>query len=137
MSVISVDKYLLIGSDGSGHSVIMDAPTAAGSYGSAVSPAKLLLLSLAGCTAMDVLMILRKEKQQVTRLEVKVSGDQATEFPHYFKEIRLKYVVQGRGVSEESLKRAIQLSDEKYCSVGATLKGRASIRYSHEILEDQ
>jgi len=136
MSVVSVDKYLLVGSDGSGHSVVMDAPAATGSYGSGISPVKLMLLSLAGCTAMDVLMILRKEGQQVTRLEVKVSGDQATEFPHYFKEIRLKYLVRGRGIREESVKRAIQLSDEKYCSVGATIKGKASIRYSYEILED-
>ena len=132
-----IDGFQFIGYDDGGHSVVMDLPKDKGGGNLGMSPTKVFLASLAGCAAIDVALIMQKQKQDLKELEVLISGEQhAGEFPHYFTRFNIKYVARGKNVSEEALKKAIQLSDEKYCSVGATLKGKAEIVTSYEIVND-
>ena len=122
-----------VGEAGSGHSIVMDGAADFGGGDSAPRPSELLLLSLAGCTGMDVISILRKKRQTVTSLEVMVSGDQREEHPRAFTRIGLKFVVRGEGLNSEAVRRAIELSQEKYCSVGATLQEGVAITTEFEI----
>jgi len=104
--------------------------------GSAASPMELLLLALGGCTGVDVIDILRKKRQHVTDYRIEVHGDRREEFPRAYTRLYVKHIVSGRGVSEKAVARAIELSDQKYCSVAATLRGTAEIVTSYEIIED-
>jgi putative redox protein len=104
--------------------------------GSAASPMELLLLALGGCTGVDVIDILKKKRQHVTNYRIEVQGDRREEFPRAYTKLYVKHIVSGRGVSEKAVARAIELSDQKYCSVAATLRGTAEIVTSYEIIED-
>jgi putative redox protein len=109
-----------------GPAVLMDSPMAPdGPKGP--SPMQLLLISLAGCTGMDVINILQKKRQDVTWFEVSVVGQRAYEHPRYYTGIEIEFVVRGRGVDPRALERAIELSQDKYCSVSAGLKPKAAI----------
>jgi len=120
----------------SGHAVVMDAGPDAGGSNSASRPMELLLMGLGGCSGMDIISILRKKKQQVTGLEAQVSGTMADDYPHKYTEITIEYIVRGKGVAEEAVKRAVQLSMDKYCSVKATLEGSAKVNFSYRIIEE-
>jgi putative redox protein len=111
----------------------MDGPVAGGGYDAAIRPSELVLIGLAGCTGMDVISILRKKRQTVTGLEVVISAEQADEHPRAFRRLKVRYIVQGAGVDEAAVRRAIELSEEKYCSVGATLREPVEITSSFEI----
>src|SRR6185436_18654606 len=104
--------------------------------GSAASPMELLLIALGGCNGVDVIDILKKKRQHVTDYRIEVHGDRRQEFPRAFTKLYVKHIVSGRGVSEKAVARAIELSDQKYCSVAATLRGTAEIVTSYEIIED-
>ncbi len=97
---------------------------------------ELLLLALGGCTGVDVISILRKKRQQITDYRIEVSGERREEHPRAFTRLFVKHIVRGRGVSPDAVVRAIELSDQKYCSVAATLRGEAEIVTSYEIIED-
>ena len=97
---------------------------------------ELLLMGLGGCSGMDIISILRKKKQQVTGLEAHVSGTMADEYPHKYTEVTIEYIVTGKALSEEAVKRAVQLSMDKYCSVKATLEGSARVTFSYRIIEE-
>ena len=86
------------------------------------SPSSLLLAALGGCTAMDVVLVLQKKRQPLTGLVVRVEGEQADEDPHRYTRVTVTYEVHGQGVDRAAVERAVALSDEKYCSVSATLK---------------
>ncbi len=103
---------------------------------SASTPMELLLIALGSCTAVDVISILKKKRQQVTDYRVEVSGARREEHPHSYTRLDVKHIVRGRGVSEQAVARAIELSDTKYCSVAATLRGSAEIVSSYEIEEE-
>lgn len=103
---------------------------------SAATPMELLLLALGGCTGVDVISILRKKRQQITDYRIEVSGDRHDEHPRAFTRLFVKHIVRGHGVSRDAVERAIELSDQKYCSVAATLRGTAEIITSYEIIED-
>ncbi|MBI5847685.1 MAG: OsmC family protein [Nitrospirae bacterium] len=120
----------------SGHAVVMDAGQEVGGINSGSRPMELLLMGIGGCSGMDIISILRKKKQQVTGLEAHVSGVMADDYPHKYTEIAIEYIVTGRKLSEEAVKRAVQLSMDKYCSVKATLEGAARIDFSYRIVED-
>lgn len=120
----------------SGHAVVMDADVDSGGNNTGSRPMELLLMGLGGCSGMDIISILRKKKQQVTGLEAQVSGAMADEYPHKYTEITIEYIVRGKGVAEEAVKRAVQLSMDKYCSVKATLEGSARINFSYRIIEE-
>lgn len=104
--------------------------------GSAASPMELLLLALGGCTGVDVIDILKKKRQHVTGYRIEVHGDRREEYPRAYTKLYVKHIVSGRGVSAKAVARAIELSDQKYCSVAATLRGTAEIVTSYEIIED-
>lgn len=113
----------------------LDARPEAGGHSAGVSPMSLMLTSLAGCTAMDVISILRKKQQDVTAFEVEVEGVRADEHPRVFTEIWVRFTVTGHNVSETAVARAIELSRDKYCGAAATLRHTATLHYSHEIIE--
>jgi putative redox protein len=117
----------------SGHSIVMDGPVKAGGSDSAPRPSELLLLALAGCTAMDVISILRKKRQKVTNFSVTVSGEPGEDYPAAFARLAVSYAIEGRDIDTAAVERAIELSEEKYCSVGATLKQPVVIESSYTI----
>ncbi|MCA9953175.1 MAG: OsmC family protein [Ardenticatenaceae bacterium] len=101
-----------------------------------VKPSDLLLLSLASCSSYDVVLILSRQRQQLTNLFVSVDGQQAAEAPYQFTEIHQHYTVEGVNLDPEKVARAIQLSEEKYCSVAATIRGVAKLTHSFEIVTE-
>lgn len=119
-----------IASDNRGHHLILD--DAAGNTGP--KPIELVAIGLAGCTAFDVIGILRKKRQTVTGYEVRVEAQQKLESPQVFTHVRIHHVVTGVDVSERALQDAIHLSEEKYCSVGAMVKLSAEIETTYEIV---
>jgi len=124
-----------VASDERGHSVVMDIPVEKGGGGTGFRPSDLLPVALGGCSAVDVVRILQKKRQDLKSMEVTVGWEQEQEFPQYFKKIHLSYRIVGMGIKKEAVERAIELSEEKYCSVGATLKPRAEISSSYVIEE--
>jgi putative redox protein len=125
-----------VASADSGHAVVMDADADSGGNNTGSRPMELLLMGLGGCSGMDIISILRKKKQQVTGLEAHVSGTMADEYPHKYTEVTIEYIVTGKALSEEAVKRAVQLSMDKYCSVKATLEGSARVTFSYRIIEE-
>lgn len=99
-------------------------------------PSDLLLLSLASCSAYDVVMILGRQRQNLTNLYVNVDGKQASEPPYQFTEIHQHYTVEGVDLDSQQGTRAIELSEEKYCSVAATVRGVAKLSHSFEIVQN-
>jgi len=130
-----VDGMRFIADGSSGHSVVMDADPEVGGEDTASRPTELVLMGLGGCSGMDVISILRKKKQDVRDLEIHVRGKKADSHPKKFTDIEIEYIVRGKGISEEAVKRSVQLSMDKYCSVKATLEGVAKISYSYRIEE--
>ena len=122
--------------DAHGHSVTVDAPQKDGDRFEGFMPGELLLTSLSGCSGIDVINILQKQRQDVTGLEIRVKGSQQPDAPWTWDEIELQYTVRGKGLNKSAVERAIQLSETKYCSVGATLSGRTNITSTFEVLED-
>ena len=118
---------------GSGHTLILD--DSAG--GTGAKPIEMVAVALAGCTAFDVITVLRqKYHQRVTGYRVRVEADQAERPPQVFTTVRIHHVVSGVGIDEAALKEAIRLSEEKYCSVGAMVQKTATFQTTHEIVED-
>ncbi len=102
----------------------------------AATPMELLLIALGSCTGVDVISILKKKRQKVTDYRIEVSYERREEFPRSYTRLNVKHIVRGRGLSEPAVARAIELSEQKYCSVAATLRGSAEILTSYEILEE-
>jgi len=128
-----IDGMRFVATDSVGHSIVMDASKQAGGEGSGFSPLQLLLAALGGCTGIDVVDIMRKQRQRVDDLEIVVSGERVKEPPRVYSNIHVEYRVGGKGVGEKAVKRAVQLSEEKYCSVGAMLRARAKISSGYSI----
>lgn len=124
------------GSADSGHSLIMDADASAGGENTGFRPMELLLVGFGGCSGMDVISILRKKRQQVSGLEMNVQGEKSDDYPKIYKKVHIEYVVTGKGVQADAVQRAIELSLQKYCSVGATLAKAGSITHSYRIIEE-
>jgi putative redox protein len=119
----------------SGQAFLFDSAPASEMIGP--SPMEALALSLAGCTAMDVISILQKKQQAVTGFEVRVHADRAQDYPKVYTHAALEYRVAGRGVDEQAVTRAIQLSIEKYCPVHAMLSQAFPIALTYVVLEDE
>lgn len=125
-----------VGTDEAGHSVVMDAKPEYNGDGSGMRPVEMVLHGLAGCTGMDVISVLEKKRQDVRGLEIVVHGRQRTdEFPKIYTDIEVEYVVTGYGVKPEAVARAIQLSEEKYCSVKGMLGDQVSVTTSYRVVE--
>jgi putative redox protein len=125
------DEFFL-GTSPSGHTIAIDTK---GDRRSAPSPVEMLLISVAACTAADVISILQKKRQDVVDYIVEITGDRVDDYPRKFVKFHVHHIVRGRSVSEKALADAIALSDTKYCSVAATVRPTATITTSYEIIE--
>jgi len=122
-----------VGVDSSKHSVVMSAQDEAN--GTGMKPSEMLLVALAGCTAVDVVQILEKKRQDLRGLEINVKAEQEQNPPWAFRHIYLEYVVSGRGIKDKAVADAIRISEEKYCSVKATISGVAEVTTSYRVVE--
>jgi putative redox protein len=126
-----VEGLTFLGESASGHQVLMD-----GNAGDkAPSPMEMVLMSVGGCSAIDVVSILRKGRNEVDDCEVTLSSERREEAPRLFTHINLHFIVTGRGLTDKIVERAITLSAEKYCSVSLMLGKATSITHSFEIRE--
>jgi putative redox protein len=121
-----------IGTTPSGYAQAIDVK---GDRHSAPTPLEMLIVSVAGCTAADVISILLKKRQDVTDYRVEITGTRADEHPRKFTAFRVHHIVHGRNVSDKAVADAVELSDTKYCSVAATVRPTATITTSFEIIE--
>ena len=117
---------------GTGHHLLLD--DAAG--GTGAKPIELVVVALAGCTAFDVINILRKKRQQVTGYEVRVEAEQVDEPPQVFNRVRIRHLIRGYDVDPGAVEAAIRLSEEKYCSVGAMVRKTAEFETTCEIARE-
>ena len=116
-----------------GNKITLDAKPDAGGEGKGPSPMELVLIALAGCTAMDIVVIMRKKRLDLQGLNIKVEGERASEHPKYFTKISVEYNFEGKDLKQEDVKQAVELSRDKYCSVSAMLKEKAEISYRWKI----
>ena len=130
-----VQKRQFVGTDDSNHSVVMSSQDE--ENGTGMSPSQLLLVGLGGCTSYDVVGILEKKRQRLTGLEVTVTGEQEPDPPWTYRKIHIHYEVRGKGLSEKAVQSAIKISEEKYCSVAATVRGTAEVTYDYTIVEQE
>jgi putative redox protein len=122
----------------SGFTVQMGASPAVGGDNDGPRPLELMLMSLGGCTGMDIISILRKKRQDVSNFEVQLQAGQVKDHPHVFTDIVIKYVVHGRDIKPAAVARAIELSRDKYCPAWAMLKKSVNtIEHSFEIVEEE
>ncbi|MFV1940116.1 OsmC family protein [Pseudomonas luteola] len=129
-------EAMFLGESGSGHVVVMDGPPNHGGRNLGVRPMEALLIGLGGCTSFDVMSILKKSRQAVESCETFLEAERAESEPKVFTKIHIRFVVKGRDLKEAQVKRAIELSAEKYCSASIMLE-RAGVEISHgyEIIE--
>ena len=125
---------LFVGITPSGHAQVIETNT---DRSVAASPMELLLIALGSCTGIDVVSILKKQRQDVTDYRIEVRGERREEFPRSYTRLEVKHILRGRQLAEQAVARAVELSDQKYCSVAATLRGTAEIVTSFEIEEEQ
>jgi len=130
-----VDGVSFVATSGSGHSVVIDGPPDHGGRDLGVRPMELMLMGLGGCTAFDVMHILRKARQSVTDCVVDLRAERAQSEPKVFTKIHVHFVVTGRGLSEKHVSRAVSLSADKYCSASVMLGKTADITHDFEIVE--
>jgi putative redox protein len=128
-----LDNATFVGESGSGHAVVMDGPPEHGGRNLGPRPMEMLLLGMGGCTAFDVMQILRKSRQAVTDCELEVSAERAETDPKVFTRIHVHYIVTGHDLSEKHVARAVSLSAEKYCSASIMLGQVAEITHDVEI----
>ncbi|TRX75051.1 OsmC family protein [Pseudomonas mangiferae] len=127
---------LFIGESGSGHAVVMDGPPEAGGRNLGIRPMEMVLIGLGGCSSFDVMSILKKARQPVESCEAFLEAERADSEPKVFTRVHLRFVVKGRGLKESQVKRAVELSAEKYCSASIMLgRGGVDISHSYEIVE--
>jgi len=131
-----LDHMTFVGESASGHCVVMDGPPEHGGRNLSVRPMEMVLLGLGGCTAFDVVNILQKARQPVTDCVVELDAERADEIPAVFTRIQVKYLVRGRSLSKQHVKRAVELSAEKYCSVSMMLAKTVEITHNFEIIDE-
>jgi len=125
-----VQDATFIGESGSGHEVVMDGPKEFGGRNLGVRPMEMILLGVGGCTAFDVVHILKKARQPVEDCVVELSGDRAMKDPKIFTRIHIHFIISGHELPEKQVARAVGLSAEKYCS--ATIMLRPSVEITHD-----
>ncbi|RUK42261.1 OsmC family protein [Pseudomonas aeruginosa] len=129
-------EEMFLGESGSGHVVVMDGPPDHGGRNLGVRPMEMVLIGLGGCTNFDVVSILKKARQPVESCEAFLEAERADEEPKVFTKIHVHFVVKGRGLKEAQVKRAVELSAEKYCSASIMLgRGGVEITHDYEIVE--
>ena len=130
------DGMSFVAKTGSGHLVTMDGAAAGGGNDLAPRPMEMVLVGTGGCTAYDVVLILKRGRHDVRGCEVQVTAERAEQDPKVFTRIEMKFTVRGRNLKRDTVERAVQLSQEKYCSATAMLAKTAQISHSVEIVDD-
>ncbi|AKH68991.1 putative redox protein, regulator of disulfide bond formation [Spongiibacter sp. IMCC21906] len=131
-----VDGAMFLGESGSGHSVVMDGPEDHGGRNMGVRPMEMLLLGMGGCASFDVMSMLKKSRQDVADCRCELDAQRADAVPAVFTEIHLKFIVSGKGLKENHVKRAVELSAEKYCSASIMMeKAGVVVSHSYEMVE--
>ena len=131
-----LDGAMFIGESGSGHSVVMDGPEDLGGRNQSLRPMEMLLLGTGGCAIYDVISMLKKSRQPVTDCRVELQATRADAVPAVFESMNLHFVVTGNGVKESQVKRAVELSAEKYCSASIMLAAAGVIVTHSFAVED-
>ncbi|KHD05492.1 peroxiredoxin [Candidatus Thiomargarita nelsonii] len=131
-----VENACLIGEADSGHGVVIDGAPDIGGRNLGVRPMEMMLMGLGGCSAMDVLSILKKTRQNVTDCVIEVDGQRRDEYPKIFTQIHVHFIIKGYDLKDNHVKRAVNLSAEKYCSVSAMLGAMAKITHDYEIVDE-
>ena len=116
-----------------GHSVTMDGGADTGGLGLGVSPMEMLLMGAGGCAAIDIVMILKKARQNIENVHVTIDGDRSEEIPKVFTKLHLNFTVIGQDLNEAQVARAVELSMSKYCSVSLTLAQGCEMSWAHAI----
>lgn len=130
-SVKWVGGAMFLGESGSGHAVVMDGPPDHGGRNMGVRPMEMLLLGLGGCASFDVVSILEKARQDIRNCRVELEAERADEIPAVFTRIAMRFVVEGKNLKEAQVKRAVELSAEKYCSASKMLEA-AGVVITHD-----
>ena len=133
--VLWLENAKFLGESGSGHTIVMDGPPESGGQNLGVRPMEMLLLGMGGCTAFDVVHILKKGRHDVRGCELQLQAERAEADPKVFTRINIHYVITGRGLSEGVVTRALDLSAAKYCSASIMLGKTANITHDFEIVE--
>ena len=126
-----VDGMRFAGMSGSGHSIMMDTSSKHGGSDSAPSPMEMILMAVGGCSSVDVVSMLKKARQDVIDCEVQLESERVDAVPAIFSKIHLHFVVTGRDLKEAQVKRAVELSADKYCSASIML-GKAGVEITHD-----
>lgn len=126
-----------VGEAESGHAVVMDGPPESGGRNLGVRPMEMVLLGMGGCTAFDVVLILKKARQQISDCQVELSAERATEIPKVFTKIHAHYVIKGKNLDPRRVAKAVDLTAEKYCSVSIMLSSSVEISHDFEIIEEE
>ncbi|MCL4106212.1 UNVERIFIED_CONTAM: hypothetical protein GTU68_058518 [Idotea baltica] len=127
---------MFLGESGSGHTVVMDGPEDLGGRNMGARPMEMLLLGVGGCATYDVMSMLKKSRQKVVDCRIELDAERADAVPAVFTKIKLHFVVTGEGLKESQVKRAVELSAEKYCSASIMLAAAGvEISHSYEVLE--
>ncbi len=130
------DDLSFVAESASGHSLLLSAGSGSGGRDSAVTPMEMVLMGVGGCSSIDIVMILKKARQDITDCVCQLDSTRAETSPKVFKSIHAHYVVTGRGVKPEQVEKAVALSLEKYCSVALMLAGKVTITSSFEVREE-
>ena len=128
-----LDGAAFVGESGSGHAMVIDGAPAAGGRNIGPRPMEMMLIGLGGCSAFDVVLILRKSRQAVTDCRVELEAERADTAPRVFTRIHMVFVVSGSELRESAVRRAVDLSAEKYCSATAMLRASATITHEYRI----
>jgi putative redox protein len=136
-SIQWVKDVSFVAESGSGHAVVLDGAPEYGGRNIGARPMELLLMGVGGCASFDVVTILKKARQQVTDVRAELSAERADAVPAVFTKIHLHFIVTGKALKESQVKKAVELSAEKYCSASAMLMaGGVEISHDYEMLED-
>lgn len=130
-----LDGVSFVGESGSGHAVVLDGPPDAGGRNIGMRPMEMVLVGMGGCTAFDVVAILRKARQAVVDCRVELDAERADAVPQVFTRIHVHFIVTGRALNAAQVERAVKLSAEKYCSASIMLGRTAEITHDFEIIE--
>ncbi len=133
--VLWVENSKFVAESGSGHSVVLDGPPENGGQNLGVRPMEMLLMGMGGCTAFDIILILKKGRHDIKDCEILLDAERAETDPKVFTRINIHYVIKGKNLTESAVKRAIELSAEKYCSASIMLGKSAEITHDYEIIE--
>jgi len=131
-----LDNMSFVGETGSGHSVVMDGAPESGGRNLAARPMEMVLIGMGGCTAFDVVMILKKSRQPINDCIVELTAERSEEIPKVFTKIHAHYIVKGKGLSEKQVEKAVNLTAEKYCSVSIMLAAMAQVTHDFEIIDE-